>query len=476
MNFRALRVLDIARFAALLPASRMREARAAIEGFRAQLDGRVVWNVSSTAIGGGVAEMIRPLLGYARGVGVDVRWAVMEAEPEFFRITKRLHDALHGAARDSPPIGDAERLVYEATAELNLAELEPLVRAGDLVIVHDPQPAGMIPRLVERGAVVVWRCHIGSDMLNEEAERGWRFLVRYIRDAEAYVFSRHAYVPRQLDARKATIIPPSLDPFSAKNAPLSDEAVRAILGRADLIADETSAAACVFAREDGTPGRVDRAAKVLREGAPPSWRTPLVVQVSRWDWLKDPIGVLEGFARIDGADGHLVLAGVDVGAVADDPEGAAAYDATVAAWRALPEAARRRCSLASLPSVDVDENAAIVNALQRHAAVVVQKSLHEGFGLTVTEAMWKARPVVASAVGGIRDQVEDGVNGLLLPDARDLDAFAAAVAGLLRDPALSSRLGEAARRTVAERYLGIDSLLHYGALLTSLVAQRDLAH
>ncbi|MDQ3365862.1 MAG: glycosyltransferase [Myxococcota bacterium] len=444
-----------------------------IASLRGRLSGRVVWNVSSTANGGGVAEMVRSLLAYARGAGVDARWVVIEGAPEFFRITKRLHNGIHGSVGDGSPIGDGERLAYEAINASNAAELAPMVREGDVVIVHDPQPAGMISALAARGAYVIWRCHIGQDDANKEVERAWRFLAPYIRDAHAYVFSRAAYVPvSHIDARRAVVIPPTIDPFSAKNQLLEDATVRGILQQAGLIQGTAAPGACAFLREDGTPGRVDRVADVIREGAPPLETTPLVVQVSRWDRLKDPSGVLAGFARLDAAQArgaHLVLAGPSAVGVSDDPEGASVLATVIADWRALPVDIRQRVHLASLPTGDIDENAAMVNALQRHATVIVQKSLHEGFGLTVTEAMWKAKPIIATRVGGIQDQVEDGVQGLLLADPTDLDAFAAAVARLLGDPAEARRMGARGHARVLERYLGLDSLLRYGALIDALL-------
>ena len=205
---------------------------------------------------------------------------------------------------------------------------------------------------------------------------------------------------------------------------------------------------------------------------PPSWETPLVVQVSRWDQLKDPVGVLHGFAYLMGdgrsVDADLVLAGPKVAAVSDDPEDARVLKQATGAWRELPPAARDRIHLVSLPMDDVNENAAIVNALQRHATVIVQKSLHEGFGLTVTEAMWKRRPVVASAVGGIQDQIEDGMNGVLLKEPRDSSAFARALAGVLDDPQRAQRLGEAAHERVREHFLGVRHLLKYARLIEQL--------
>jgi trehalose synthase len=215
---------------------------------------------------------------------------------------------------------------------------------------------------------------------------------------------------------------------------------------------------------------VDRQADVVRLGRAPSADDPIVLQVSRWDSLKDPIGVMRGFAAlIDvGHNAQLVLAGPTVLSIADDPEQAAVLNEVEDAWRALPRAIRNHVHLACLPMADVEENGAIVNALQRHAAIVVQKSLREGFGLTVTEAMWKSRPVVASRVGGIGDQIEDGVSGLLLKDPRDPQEFSAALARLLNDRSYAERLGEAAQRRVAENYLGLRHLTQWAQLIEAV--------
>ena len=470
--FPQVSLLPLERYASLFDADEMRRIDARVGELGARLEGRVVWNVSSSAVGGGVAEMVRSLLAYARGAGVDARWAVVGGPPPFFTLTKRLHNAIHGSRGDGSPLGDRERALFERVGRDNASELLPMVRPGDIAVVHDPQPAAMIEPLVLAGAHVIWRCHIGHDEVNEEVARAWRFLLPYLDDAAAYVFSRAAYAPAAIDRARVTVIPPSIDPFSTKNAPLGESAILAILAHAGIL-EGPERGSPMFTREDGTPDRVDRTAEVLRLGGPPTAETPLVVQVSRWDRLKDPVGVLGGFARIDAAaarGAELVLAGPDVSSVADDPEGAAVYAEVVAAWHALPDEPRRRVHLVSLPAADVDENAAIVNALQRHAAVVTQKSLHEGFGLTVTEAMWKARPIVASAAGGIRDQIDDGRQGLLVAPS-DLDGFAQAIARLLADPALARRLGEAAHARVRERYLGIQSLLRYGALIEALASR-----
>ena len=473
LYFPELSVLSLDRYAALLGPDAMRAVTGRIRELKARLDGRVVWNLSATAVGGGVAEMVRSILAYARGAGVDARWAVLEGTPEFFRVTKRIHNAIHGSRGDGSPLGLAERQIFEQVAMTNAVELAPMIRPGDTVIVHDPQPAAMIPSLRARGAHIIWRCHIGQDEINDEVRRGWQFIAPYLGDADVYVFSRTTYILASgLDPRRSFVIPPTIDPFSVKNEPLDDDCVRSILAQAQLIqVADPIPHACTFLREDGTPGRCDRAAEVLRVGGPPPDTTPLVVQVSRWDRLKDPIGVLHGFVRVPlertrGA--HLMLAGPSAAGVTDDPEGVRVLADVSEAWRRLPLHDRERIHLATLPTIDVDENAAMVNALQRHATIIVQKSLHEGFGLTVTEAMWKAQPVVASAVGGIQDQIDDGEQGLLLRNPTDLDAFAAALAALLGDPVAARNMGARGHARVLERYLGLDSLLRYGAVIERL--------
>ena len=457
------------RFHSIVAAEALASALQAATRVRERLAGRVVWNVNSTAVGGGVAEMLGPLISYARGAGVDARWLVIDGSPEFFQVTKRLHHALHGSTGDGSPLGEVERRVYEQTLHANATELAARVRPADIVVLHDPQTAGLAPALVSLGARVIWRCHIGHDKSDDEVERGWQFLAPYLNPVRWFVFSREQYVPEVCDHGKASIIPPSIDAFSPKNQELSGDAVRTILVHAGLIEGPLPASADrSFLRRDGTPGRVERRADVIRMGRTTPWDTPLVVQVSRWDTLKDPVGVLRGFTLlVDGAasGAELLLAGPNVHAVADDPEAAAVFQQVLSEWRALPHSLRDRITLASLPTADVQENAAIVNALQRHASVIVQKSLREGFGLTVTEGMWKRRPVLGSAVGGIQDQIEDGVNGVLLRDPSDLRAFAAALRGLLHDPERSRRLGEAAQETVRERYLGLRHLLDYTRLI-----------
>jgi trehalose synthase len=233
-----------------------------------------------------------------------------------------------------------------------------------------------------------------------------------------------------------------------------------------LVPDGEAPETVMFERADGTPGRVERRAQIV-EDEPLRLDDPLVLQVSRWDALKDPLGVIRGFAAYVPPEtrAHLAYVGPGVEAVADDPEGARILRKSVEERGRLPAATRRRIHLVTLPMEDLDENAAMVNALQRHAAVIAQKSLAEGFGLTVAEAMWKARPVVASRIGGIQDQIVDGETGILLDDPLDLVAFGAAITQLLADAEHAEQMGQAAHERVREHFLSVRSLLDYLALI-----------
>jgi trehalose synthase len=412
--------------------------------------------------------MLASLLAYTRGAGLDARWVVIDGDPDFFRVTKRIHNMLHGFPGDGAGLGAEDERVYAETAARNARELTALVRPDDLVLLHDPQTAGLIEPIRACGAHVVWRCHVGVDEPNGLAHAAWKFLRPHVLLADSVVFSREAFVWDGLDRARVKVIPPSIDAFSAKNQDMPEEVVAAILRAAGLETGEPLMPP-VFSRRDGTPGRVDRVAD--RSGCPalPSG-APAIVQVSRWDRLKDPVGVLTAFADDlgPGSNAHLVLAGPAVESVADDPEGLEVLSEIGRRRAGCDPSLRDRIHLFSLPMDDVEENAAIVNALQRRADVIVQKSLAEGFGLTVAEAMWKARPVVASRVGGISEQIAEGRTGLLVePD--DLGGFAKAVAGLLDDSRRAGELGERAREHVREQFLGPRHLRQYVDLFAQLL-------
>ena len=467
----ALRARSTDAFIELVGEQRVEEVRRLAHEVRRRLDGRKIWNVSGSAAGGGVAEMLHTLLDYARGLEVDARWVVIDGSSAFFRITKSLHNGLHGVHGEGSELEREAAAEYERVSAENAAELGRSIRPGDVVILHDPHTAGLAPALASRGARVAWRWHGGTEAPSAEVDRAWAFLEPYLARVHAFVFSSFGYLPDVLDPERCLVAPPAIDPFSPKNQEMNGSTVRGILTRLGVLAGASNGARS-FTRRDGTTALVERRAEILREGEPPRAETPLVAQVSRWDRLKDPLGVMRGFVHAIEAHGageaHLALAGPDTRALAEDPEALGALEQVAAGWRALPDAARRRVQIVTLPMEDVEENAAMVNALQRHASIVVQKSQREGFGLTVTEAMWKARPLVASAVGGIRDQVQHGVNGLLLRNPDDVEAFAGSIGQLLGDPALAGRLGRNARARVARNYLGLDVVGHFDDLLEGL--------
>lgn len=476
----SVRPLDLDRLAAVLPADRAERLVAAAERARSAFGDRVVWHVNATAHGGGVAEQLQTLLAYAKGAGIENRWLVLDGDPRFFAITKRLHNMLHGEPGDGGPLGPAEHAHYREVLRGNLADASRGLSPRDIVVLHDPQTAGLAEGLRAAGARVVWRCHVGRDRPNDLTRAGWEFLRPYLGHAQALVFSRREYAPEWVGDDRLVVIPPSIDPLAVKNMALAPERVTAILAKVGLVADGDRAAPVDFVGRDGTPGAVrsHRSSGGLLLGSdPPPLDVPLVVQVSRWDRLKDMAGVMEGFVRAaDGDDldsAQLMLAGPEVSGVADDPEGAEVLGECREEWNHLPSAIRSRVHLATIPMDDVDENAIIVNALQRHAVVVVQKSLVEGFGLTVTEAMWKGRPVVASKLGGIQDQITDGRDGLLVEDPYDIEEFAEVLRRPLADAALAGRLGAAAHARVLEQYVGDRHLEQYVDLFSALVRGAD---
>jgi trehalose synthase len=445
------------------------ETEAAIERAQRLLGDRTVWHINSTDRGGGVVELLSSLLAYAAGAGVSVRWLVVTGPPEFFEVTKRLHNRLHGTPGDGGPLDAEARRLYEETLERNAAEIGSLMGEDDMVICHDPQTAGLVPSLGEHACGVLWRCHIGLDEPNDLAREAWRFLRPWVERADGFIFSRRQFAWEGLDQDRILISEPVIDAFSPKNQELEPDRVTAILHQAQLL-DGGSGADPVFERTDGSTARVAHFAE-LDEDVRLRPDTRIVCQVSRWDRLKDPLGVIEGLAPTLAAhDAQLVLAGPGPGTVADDPESATVLAEVRAARASLEPPQRERVHLASLPMMDLEENAAIVNALQRHSDVVVQKSLAEGFGLTVAEAMWKRRPVVASRVGGIQEQIVDGESGILV-EPRNLEAFADAVGGLLDDRQRAGAMGEAASLRVRDHFLATASLLRYLGFIEWVLAK-----
>lgn len=441
---------------------------ASIVHARAALKGRAVWNVSSNPCASGVAEMLKSTVAYALGSGIDTRWMTIQAQTDFFAITKRIQNRLRGYDTDNGDLSKRERYEYERFLAPAALELATMVNAGDVVLLHDALSAGLAPELKRTGAKVLWRSHFAIDTTNSLAHDAWNFLMPYLAEINGYVFPRAKFVPADVPRERATIIPPSIDPVSPKNHAMTRAQTAAVLIAAGLM-DGYAAASPLYFHPNGTIGLVLRRAEVVQLEPLVPWNR-IVLQVSRWDRSKDVAGVMSAFGGhvAPSHDCHLLLAGPEVTATADDPDSADALNRLIVAWEGLPEHVRRRIHLAVLPNTDSDETAAIVNAMQRGAVVIVQKSLMADVGMTVTEAMWKARPVVASRLGGLDEEIQHERSGLLLDDPTDLAQFGSVVNRLLEDPDTAEAIGHTAKSVVGDAYLADRELERYGALLSRI--------
>ena len=466
----ATRTLSLSRLEPIIGQKRYDRLVWAGDLMKNRLAERTIWNINSTAVGGGVAEMLQVMVGYVAGFGIPIRWLTIGGDPVFFGITKRLHNQIHGMDDGTALVSSADAHHYEQVLAANAEELLTWVRPGDVAILHDPQTAGLTEALIRAGLKVIWRCHIGIDQQNDISRAAWEFLRPYLAAAQAYVFTRHQFAPIWVPRAKLWVIPPSIDPLSPKNEELNPEDVQAILTTVGIYADGGSPRQGTFLRSDGTRGEVRRAALVTGDGRP-GREDPVVVQVSRWDRLKDMAGVMRGFADyvLPDIDAYLLLAGPSVSGVTDDPEGAVVFAECLAEWHLLPSRARERVLLVTLPLDAVEENAAMVNAIQRRATIIVQKSLAEGFGLTVAEGMWKGRPVIGSAVGGIVDQIAKGT-GILLADPRDLAKFGSDVKWLLDHREAAERMGAAGKAYTREHFIGDMHLLRWAEVIVAVLA------
>lgn len=357
------------------------------------LKGAVFQNFNSTAVGGGVAEILVRLIPLLKDAGVDAIWDVIEGSSEFFQVTKAFHNALHGADEEITP----EMLV--TFQENQLANLDRVRADADFVAIHDPQPLGLVQRR-QANSKWVWRCHID---MSEADPQVWGFMRPWVERYDAAMFHLPDYA-KDLTIPQ-NIVPPAIDPLSDKNVELPSEEIRSVLERFEI-----------------DPKR------------------PLVVQISRFDRLKDPIGVVKAFKMVQRwvPDAQLCLAG---GGAADDPEGAVVLAEVQEIAGDDPD-----IHLLDLPP----DSHRVINALQRAATVVVQKSIREGFGLVVTEAMWKGKAVVGGNVGGIRRQVLDGATGFLVQTP---EGAAFRIRQLLLDRELAEQLGENARQHIRHNFL-----------------------
>jgi trehalose synthase len=361
------------------------------------LQGKRVLHVSATAFGGGVSEILYTLVPLMRDVGLDAHWHVILGREEFFNVTKLMHNSLQG---DPQAITDEQWEVFEAYNVMNAQGLEG---DWDLIIVHDPQPAGLRANAPDRSRRWVWRCHIDLSTPNEETLARLKPLIS---EYDASVWHLEQYVPSGLDGGLRKIVPPAIDPLSPKNMALSPE---------------------------------DAAFVCEQFGIDPE--RPLVCQVSRFDPWKDPMGVIDAYRLIRAEAPHVQLA--LVGSMAtDDPEGWEFFHSTFRHADGDPDIK----ILNNLNNVGAIE----VNAFQSQADVVMQKSLREGFGLTVTEALWKGRATIGGDVGGIPLQITDGETGFLVSSP---EQAAERALEILADPELAKRLGRAGKERARERFL-----------------------
>jgi len=378
-----------------------------------KLRGKVVQNINSTAVGGGVAEILTRMIPFLRELGVDARWDVIKGGEKFFSVTKKFHNALHGRAEN---ITEEDIRIFMQTSQSNLAELDTY---GDIVFIHDPQPIALIAK--KKDNKWIWRCHVD---VSDPQQKVWDFLMEFIPRYDSAVFSAPGF-SRPLPVRQF-LIAPSIDPLSDKNKELPQETIKAVLEKYGIPTDK-----------------------------------PLITQISRFDRLKDPVGVIEVYKRVKKyIDCRLILAG---GTASDDPESV----------QVLEEVRERAGNEKDIHILIMSQNDIDVNALQRASDVILQKSLREGFGLTVAEALWKAKPVVASHVGGIPLQIKSKYSGLL---CRSIDGAAFAVKQLLNNPGYARKLGENGKAHIRNNFLLTRHLKDYLLLFLSLYHSEDVVY
>ncbi|MFO7895079.1 MAG: glycosyltransferase [Longimicrobiales bacterium] len=475
---------DYEAVAHLAPAvEQLRERAASLAG---RLEGRTVWMVNSTAQGGGVAEMLPTMVTLMNELGIRTRWFVIQTDQEpFFRMTKGVHNLIHGAGSPNVLAGDA-RDVYDAVNAENAATLAGHMADGDILVVHDPQPMGLAGPLKQQLDIrTIWRCHIGLDEENESTRAAWDFLEAYSDDYEHSVFSADEYVPDYFRER-ARLIYPSIDPLSHKNRELHLHSVVGILSNAALTVPPGPVVQPPFAyiaqrlQADGlwAPAVLPADIGVLIR--------PLVTQISRWDRLKGWLPLMHGFVELKERfygmrqtrpaierrrlnQLRLVMAGPDPASIQDDPEGLEVIDEIREAYVALDDELKHDIAMIALPMEDRNNNALMVNALQRSSTVVVQNSLREGFGLTVTEAMWKRIPVLSNTRAvGPRQQITHGCDGWLIDDPEDPSAIADALDYLLNDRVERAALARTAQRRAHNQFMIFSQLRSWLDLIEEL--------
>lgn len=381
-----------------------------------RLKGKSVQNINSTAVGGGVAEILIRMLPLLRDLGVNVWWDVIKGDERFFHITKKLHNALHGVDVN------ITRDELDYFVNVNRENANEVLRDVDIHFIHDPQPIALVEEKARAGRKWIWRCHID---FTDPKKDVWEFLKTYIEGYDCAVFSAPAF-SRPLVIRQV-LVSPSIDPLSDKNKELSDEQINSVCERF----------------------------KINRE-------RPIITQISRFDYLKDPVGVIRAYKIVkEHVDCQLVLAG---GGATDDPEGMKVLDEVRKEAENDPDI----FILFLPPGSDVE-----INALQRASNIVLQKSLREGFGLTVAEALWKGKPVIASAVGGIPLQITHKFSGIL---THSIEGTAFWIKQLLNEPEYARRLGANGKQHIQGNFLITRHIRDYLLLFLSLYEQKDIIY
>ncbi|MGC8721225.1 MAG: glycosyltransferase [Caldisericaceae bacterium] len=378
------------------------------------LNGKIVQNINSTSVGGGVAEILSRMVPLLNELGINARWDVIKGGDRFFSITKKMHNALHGVNIE---ITEKE---LDYFLEVNRENASNIELSGDIIFIHDPQPIAIIEKKTEIGRLWLWRCHIDFSRPQQQI---WEFLRSYIEKYDSAVFSAPAFA-RDLSIPQI-LISPSIDPLSDKNRELTDEEIKG-----------------VFETYKIDMGR------------------PVITQVSRFDYLKDPVGVIEAYKLVKKyVDCQLVLAG---GGASDDPEGAKVLSDVKEAAAGDPDI----FILLLPPGSDFE-----INALQRGSTVVLQKSLREGFGLTVAEALWKSKPVIASAVGGIPLQIAHKYSGIL---TNTIEGTAYWIKQLIQTPEYAIVLGRHGKEHIKNNFLITRHLRDYLLAFLSLFYENDV--
>jgi len=378
-----------------------------------KLKGKVIQQVNSTAVGGGVAEILSRMVPLLKELGIDTRWDVIKGGEQFFEVTKKIHNALHGRPEE---ITQQDFDIFMETSQKNIEALDIY---GDIVFVHDPQPIALIKK--RSGNKWIWRCHIDVSNPNQ---RVWGFLENFMTNYDSAVFSSPGFSQR-LPIRQF-LISPSIDPLSDKNRELPQEIIDSVLRKYNIKKDK-----------------------------------PIITQISRFDRLKDPVGVIEAYKQVKKYfDCQLILAG---GSAADDPE----------SGQVLEEVKTRSGHDKDIHILLLPQDDIVVNALQRASDVIVQKSLKEGFGLTVAEALWKAKPVVASNVGGIPLQIKHKYSGLL---CYSIDGASFAIKQFLANPGYAKKLGENGREHIRNNFLITRHIREYMLLFLSLYHREDIIY